>query len=356
MKILIALEGRLNQGPNIGTKNLYDELNKRNNTSNKNQISLVETTKLKSVIHTILQINTYDIFHFYSESPGAVFFFLLFKILGKKIVYTVHGNFFIEAKDKHWPINLLWTPSHLFVIKNVNAVIFPSHYLRDQINQNIKNKKKSELKNAYVITNGIHIQEYPEKLITKKITRIKEIKNGKKTLHLLSITSFVFKLKTKGVDLLIHVNDILKKKGIQAELKIGGIGPKLDTYKNKYQNDQIKFLGYCDNKQENEWADIFLHLTFLDNLPFVILNAQGMGIPTIASDVGGIPEIYTTSTNKEIWGLTSNDPEQIANKIIELIQKENYYDEVSKQQYHNIKDYFNLEKTSKQLWNLYLNL
>ena len=356
MNILIALEGKLNQGPNIGTKNLFDELSKKNHILNKNSISLVETTKIKSLLHMIVHLKNFDIFHFYSESLGAAFFFLLFKILGKKTVYTVHGNFLIEAKDKKWPINLLWIPSHLFVIKNVDAVIFPSHYLRTQINQYLEMNNKTKLKNAYIIPNGIQIKNYPEKLITKKIIKLKEIKTSKKTLHILSITSFVFKLKTEGVDLLIQVNDILKQKGIETELRIGGIGPKLDTYKRKYQNKKITFLGYCDNKKENEWADIFIHLTYLDNLPFVILNAEGMGIPTIASHVGGIPEIFCHSPNDLVWGLTSNNPELIVKKILELIEDHNLYYNVSQQQYQNVKNNFNIAETTNQLWDLYLNL
>jgi len=356
MKILIALEGKLNQGPNIGTKNLFEELNKKNNRTENDHISLVDTTKFRSIISTILQLNKFDVFHFYSESPGAAFFFLLFKMLGKKTVYTVHGNFFVESKDKRWPINFLWIPTHLFVIKNVNAVIFPTRYLQTQINHYVEITKKPKLMNQHVIPNGINIEAYPEKLINEKLKKLPQIQKGNTPLNILSVTSFVFTLKTQGVDLLIQVNDILKKKGINTELRIGGIGPKLDAYKKKYQTEKVKFLGYCDNNRENEWADVFIHLSFLDNLPFVILNAGGMGIPTIASDVGGISEIYGSSPNKIIWGLTLNNPEIIAQHILDLIQNHKLYSDVSQQQYQNIKNNFNIEKTSHQLWNLYLNL
>lgn len=356
MHVLIALEGKLNQGPNIGTKNLYQELSKKKTESTKDQITLVDTTKFRSLLSTILQLNKFDIFHFYSESPGAAFFFLLFKMLGKKTVYTVHGNFFIEAKDKRWPISILWIPAHVFVIKNVEAVIFPTQYLQKQIDYHMTLEKKQKLTNDFVIPNGITIEAYPEKLINEKIKKIHDIQKGTVPLNILSVTSFVFTLKTQGVDLLIQVYELLKKKGIKTKMRIGGIGPKLEAYKKKYQNEQVTFLGYCDNKKENEWADIFIHLSYLDNLPFVILNAEGLGIPTIASDVGGIPEIYQLSQNKHLWGITENTPEIIVQKILDLLQNPTFYSEVSHQQYQNIKNNFDIQKTSQRLWNLYQTL
>jgi glycosyltransferase involved in cell wall biosynthesis len=356
MKVLIALEGKLNQGPNIETSLLIKELSKKNNDTSRDQVKLVETTNLKSLISTIWHLKKFDVFHFYSESPGAAFLFLLFKFLGKKTVYTNHGNIFIEAKEKRWPINLLWVPAHLFVFKNVDAVIFPTRYIQIQINRYLEIKKNTKLTNEYVIPNGIYIEDYPEKLIIEKSKKIKEIQNGQTSLHILLITSFVFAPKTRGVDLLMEVNSILNMKGIKTELRIGGIGPKLNLYKEKYETEKVKFLGYCDNKRENEWADIYIHLSFLDNLPLVILNAGAMGIPTIASNIGGIPEIYGSSSDKIIWGLTSNTPEIITQNILKLIQSHDFYYEVSQQQYQNIKNHFNIEKISNQYWNLYFNL
>jgi len=355
MKLLIALEGKLNQGPNIGTNILFNELLKNYN-KNTNKIHIVETTNIKSLIHAILHLRKYDVFHFYSESPGASLLFILFKIFGKKVVYTLHGNIFIESKSKPWPISKLWVPSHLFVIKNANAVIFPTKYLETQINEYLKTKKHTKTTNHHVIPNGIYIEKYDKELILKKADKLKEIQNGNASLNILSITSFVFEQKTLGVDLLINVNKLLNDRGIKTELKIAGIGKKLPMYKNKYESEKIKFLGYCNNKTENQWADLFIHLSYLDNLPYVILNAGASGIPTIASNIGGIPEIFTKSSDNKVWGLTNNDPETIADNIQKLIQDKDFYYDVSQKQYENIKENFNIEKISNQIWNLYLSL
>jgi glycosyltransferase involved in cell wall biosynthesis len=189
-----------------------------------------------------------------------------------------------------------------------------------------------------------------------KVNKLKEIQSGNTTLHILSITSFIFEQKTLGVDLLIDVNRLLNDRGIKTELKIGGIGKKLLLYKKKYESEKIKFLGFCDNKKENQWADIFIHLSYLDNLPYVILNAGASGIPTIASNIGGIPEIFAKSSDNTVWGLTTNDPETIVDNIQKLLQDKNFYYDVSQKQYKNIKENFNIEKISNQIWNLYLNL
>jgi glycosyltransferase involved in cell wall biosynthesis len=358
MHILLALEGPVLQGPNTWADSLYKKLNQQFSNSDEKIIEQVQTTNYKSLIKTIIHIKKFDVFHFYSESPGAALLFLLFKLLRKKTVYTVHGNITIEARYKRWPIKWLWVPAHLFVMKNVDAVTIPTKYLKSELQQYFINKKNSKklISKQYVIPNGVNVGKYPSEILFEKAKRLKEIQTGHAHLHLLSLTSFTFQPKTMGVDLLLQTHKILNEKGIKTEIKIGGIGLQYENYKKKYQSDSIKFLGYCDAYKEYEWADVFIHLSFLDNLPIVILDAGSIGLPTIASEAGGIPEIFNSFTDKMLWGLTSNNEKIIADKIIDLIKDQSFYLDVSKKQYENIKEHFNIQTISEQFWHLYTSL
>ncbi|HVN04397.1 MAG TPA: glycosyltransferase family 4 protein [Bryobacteraceae bacterium] len=63
-------------------------------------------------------------------------------------------------------------------------------------------------------------------------------------------------------------------------------------------------------------AGLFLYLTHSEGLGSAILMAMAAGVPVIASNIGGIPEIVS---HRENGWLTENDPETIAAAIRELL-------------------------------------
>jgi len=63
-------------------------------------------------------------------------------------------------------------------------------------------------------------------------------------------------------------------------------------------------------------AGLFLYLTRSEGLGSAILMAMAAGVPVIASNVGGIPEIVR---HRENGWLAENEPEPIAAAIRELL-------------------------------------
>jgi len=358
MKVLIALEGPVAEGPNVWANSLYYYIASQFHNPGKDIINQVKTTNFKSLIKAIFSIRKYDIFHFYSQSYGAALLFLLCKILGKKIIFTMHGNMTIESKYKPIPIRWLWIPAHLFVMKNVDVVTYPSQYLKSSMSEYFKSKKQQKKYkfSHHVIPNGTLVGEYPVKQVNSRVNRLKEIKKGSSQLKILMLTSFYFEPKSKGIETLKETIEILNNQGIKTQVKIGGKGPMLEHYKQKFHNSDVSFLGYCDDKKELEWADIYVHLSYLDNQPLAILKAGAVGLPSVASNIGGIPEIYSFSSKDMVWGLTPNKPNIVANKIMDLISDEKFYLETSKKQYSNIKKNFSMATVGNNFWDLYTNI
>jgi glycosyltransferase involved in cell wall biosynthesis len=60
------------------------------------------------------------------------------------------------------------------------------------------------------------------------------------------------------------------------------------------RQDQVEFTGYrSDVYAELGQSDVFVLPSLNENLPLALLQAMGMGLPCIASDVGGVPEVMT---------------------------------------------------------------
>lgn len=60
------------------------------------------------------------------------------------------------------------------------------------------------------------------------------------------------------------------------------------------RGDQVKFRGYrTDVYTELAQSDVFVLPSWNENLPLALLQAMATGLPCIATDVGGVPEVIT---------------------------------------------------------------
>ena len=122
--------------------------------------------------------------------------------------------------------------------------------------------------------------------------------------------------KHKGVQLLI--NSFKQVADPTIRLIIVGDGQELVTMKKLANNDaRIKFTG---RKEGSELRQIISESKYLvvpslcyENSPTIIHQAHGLGIPVIAANIGGIPEII----NEGDTLFQANDQEDLRKKIIE---------------------------------------
>jgi glycosyltransferase involved in cell wall biosynthesis len=92
-------------------------------------------------------------------------------------------------------------------------------------------------------------------------------------------------------------------------------------YKAKFRDYNIKLLGPLDQEgliTEMLKANLFVHSSHIDNSPNGVCEAMLLGMPVIASYVGGTPSII--SDKKEGLLVQDGDPYALAGAIIELIK------------------------------------
>jgi len=127
----------------------------------------------------------------------------------------------------------------------------------------------------------------------------------------------------KGVDLLIEAFKRLREKvGNNVYLVIGGDGhQKMQLGIMAKQAGNIIFTGFLPRKAQlaaMKQSDVFVHLPrYPDACPTTILEAMTLGVPVIASRVGGIPELIIDG--KGGYVVTPSDAQDASEAIFRLL-------------------------------------
>lgn len=81
----------------------------------------------------------------------------------------------------------------------------------------------------------------------------------------------------------------------------------------------VSFSGFLDmpgKVREGDRADIFLNTNHIDNMPVAVVEACAMGLPVVAANVGGIPDLLTDG---ETALLVSDDDDEAMAKAVERL-------------------------------------
>ncbi len=215
-------------------------------------------------------------------------------------------------------------------------------------------QKKYPNKNANTLACSDVVLENFDEIILEN--RIKKIKNKKITDgYKLGIVGCL-DVNYKGHEVAIKAISKLKDK-YKLELHFLGSGNKEKWIKiaEKYKvKDNIFFDGVLKSgKPVMNWLDdidIHLMMSKTEGLPRVLLEAMSRASVSIASCVGGIPELL----NKENL-LNKNDYKGLANKIEKLINDKELQIKVAKENFEKSKLY-NYEKINSKRMQYYKNI
>jgi L-malate glycosyltransferase len=119
--------------------------------------------------------------------------------------------------------------------------------------------------------------------------------------------------------------------------------------------DRVLFLGKQDNLEElYSISDIKLLLSEKESFGLVALEAMACGVPSIGTNVGGIPEVIEDGYNGficEIGNVT-----QVAEKSLELLKDEKLHNELSGHALQTARTKFHSSKIVKEYEQIYLDL
>ena len=100
----------------------------------------------------------------------------------------------------------------------------------------------------------------------------------------------------KGADLLIDAVARLRADGKPVTLTLGGDGEEMDALKAQVQKlgltEAVRFIGHVKARYGFSKGSLLVVPSRGDSMPYVVIEAAAAGIPMVAANVGGIPEIF----------------------------------------------------------------
>jgi len=284
--------------------------------------------------------NRFDIVHVHWPFPHANFVRLLNGANRPKVVLNFHGAELALARKFG------------FVRKNLT--------------------KHVEMADA-VVANSSHTAREVKRLIGDVDIEIKAYGSPVATGDLQKVTPskptilYVGRLiERKGVEYLIAAFQALRKE-MDADLVIVGNGFLLDKLKTQAKeadlDDSIRFLTDVGNEELSRIylsSTVFMLPAIIDakgdteGLGVVLIEAMTFGLPVVASNVGGIPDVVI---NEETGILVpEKDPQAIKDALLRVLRDETLRQRLTADAKKHVEDSFSWSAVTAKLDNLYKKL
>jgi L-malate glycosyltransferase len=220
------------------------------------------------------------------------------KLLGKKVIWHIHGE---ERLDNFMGKVALRTADEIIVVSQTLTEKYQSSF-------------PSHRQKFTYVGNGMDILEK------------KQIDSTNPTMQLIMVGAII---EGKRQDLAIEATKELVSTGHSIHLHIVGEKPHWhsDEYKGKLHSlvetlelqSYVTFHGWVENpRQLLTQSDVFLLPSDTEGLPLSIIEAMGVGLPVIATNVGGIPELIVNEKTGKL--ISKNAVNELVEAIAEFIE------------------------------------
>jgi glycosyltransferase involved in cell wall biosynthesis len=193
-------------------------------------------------------------------------------------VYTPHGG------SLHYPLNTLkgalYSRLERALMNATDLFLFESAFARDTYQRTIG------IPTGLVrcVFNGVTADEFDPVVKAPDATDIVYVGEFR---------------QIKGTDLLIDAVARLHADGKPVTLTLAGDGEELENLKAQIQKlglgEAVRFIGHVKARYGFSKGKVLVVPSRGDSMPYVVIEAAAAGIPMVAANVGGIPEIFGSS-------------------------------------------------------------
>ncbi|MFH1755243.1 MAG: glycosyltransferase family 4 protein, partial [Candidatus Latescibacterota bacterium] len=121
--------------------------------------------------------------------------------------------------------------------------------------------------------------------------------------------------------------------------------------------DRIRFLGYLGEREVEALlctADVLALPSFMEAMPYVILEAMACGLPVIASDIYGIPEMAVDGETAVL--VPPGDAARLSGGLHELLSDAPLRGRLGRAARTRFETYFTLDRQVEQIQSIYFEL
>ncbi len=195
-------------------------------------------------------------------------------------VYTPHGG------SLHYPLNTLkgalYSRIERVLMNSTELFLFESAFARDTYQRTIGIPKGL----VRCVFNGVTADEFDPIAKAADATDVVYVGEFR---HI------------KGADLLIDAVARLRADRKPVTLTLAGDGEKLAALKAQVQKlgltEAVRFIGHVKARYGFSKGALLVIASRGDSMPYVVIEAAAAGIPMVAANVGGIPEIFGSHTD-----------------------------------------------------------
>jgi glycosyltransferase involved in cell wall biosynthesis len=215
-----------------------------------------------------------NVLHGHGAKPG-VFLRLRGQASGIIRVYTPHGG------SLHYPLTTvkgaLYSRLERALMNNTDLFLFESTFARDTYQRTI-GKPKGLVRCVF---NGVTADEFDP------------VPKADDATDLVYVGEF---RRIKGADLLIDALARLHADGKPLTLTLAGDGEETSALKAQVEklglSHSVRFIGHVKARYGFSKGRLLVVPSRGDSMPYVVIEAGAAGIPAVAANVGGIPEIF----------------------------------------------------------------
>ncbi len=216
-----------------------------------------------------------DVLHGHGAKAGA-----FIRMLGRSKrfirVYTPHGG------SLHYPLSTwkgaFYSRLERALMNNTELFLFESAFARDTYQRTIGTPKAGLVRCVF---NGVTATEFDSVTLAPDATDVAYVGEFR---HI------------KGADLLIEAVARLRAAGRLVTLTLAGDGEELGALKALVERhglaEAVRFVGHVKARFGFSKGKLLVIPSRGDSMPYVVIEAGAAGIPMVAADVGGIPEIF----------------------------------------------------------------
>ena len=190
-------------------------------------------------------------------------------------VYTPHGG------SLHYPLNTLkgafYSRLERVLMNSTDLFLFESAFARNTYQRTIGTPKGL----VRCVFNGVTADEFDPIAKASDATDVVYVGEFR---HI------------KGADLLIDAVARLRADGKPVTLTLAGDGEELAALRVRVQKlgltEAVRFIGHVKARYGFSKGSVLVVPSRGDSMPYVVIEAAAAGIPMVAANVGGIPEIF----------------------------------------------------------------